>query len=51
MIKQETLNAIINYLVHKPYQEVISIITMIQNDMQQQQPKNETEVTVDEVKE
>lgn len=50
MIKQETLNAIINYLVHKPYQEVISIITMIQNDMQQQ-PKNETEVTVDEVKE
>ena len=49
MIKQETLNAIVNYLVHKPYQEVISIITMIQNDMQQ--PKNETEVTVDEVKE
>ena len=48
MIKQETLNAIINYLVHKPYQEVISIITI--NDMQQQ-PKNETEVTVDEVKE
>ena len=36
MFKQETLNAIIQYLVNRPYQEVIGIITMIQNDMQHQ---------------
>ena len=40
MIKQETLNAIIQYLVNRPYSEVIGIITMIQNDMQHQ--PNET---------
>lgn len=42
MIKQETLNAIIQYLVNRPYQEVIGIITLIQNDMQQQ--PNETAI-------
>lgn len=44
MIKQETLNAIIQYLVNRPYQEVIGIITMIQNDMQMQHQPNETAI-------
>ena len=42
MIKQETLNTIIQYLVNRPYQEVIGISTMIQNDMQHQ--PNETAI-------
>ena len=37
MIKQETFNAIINYLVNQPYNQVSGLIEMITKDIQEQQ--------------
>lgn len=33
-INQDTLNAIVNYLVTRPYNEVANLIGMLQNDIQ-----------------
>lgn len=32
-MKPETINAIINYLVHQPYKDVAGLIQMIQQDL------------------
>lgn len=32
-MKQETINAILNYLITKPYAEVAGLIAMIQQDL------------------
>lgn len=41
MIKQETFNAILNYLATKPYQEVAQIFQMIQKDIEENKKNNE----------
>lgn len=33
-INQDTLNAIVNYLVTRPYNEVANLIGLLQNDIQ-----------------
>ena len=38
-MKQETINAIINYLVTKPFNEVFQIINLIQEDLKEEQNK------------
>lgn len=44
-IKKETLDAIVNYLISKPYNEVFQILQMIGNDVQaNQQNPSEQEV-------
>ena len=40
-MKQETINAIINYLVSKPYAEVAGLIAMIQQDLNESKEKVE----------
>lgn len=42
-IKQETVNAIVNYLVSKPYQEVVGLIQMISNDIELSKNVNDKE--------
>lgn len=42
-IKQDTFNAIINYLVTKPYSEVVGLIQMISNDIESSKNVNDKE--------
>ena len=41
-MKEETINAIVNYLITKPYAEVAGLIAMIQQDLAEN--KEEIEV-------
>lgn len=36
-MKQETINAIINYLVSKPYAEVAGLIELIKQDLKEEE--------------
>lgn len=51
MLKQETFNAIVNYLATRPYQDVAHLFTMIQNDIEQQQMTNNSPTAIEEEKE
>lgn len=46
-MKQETFNAVINYLLSKPYQEVAQLIQMITKDIEEQQASKEHEGNAD----
>lgn len=41
-MKEETINAIVNYLITKPYAEVAGLIAMIQQDLNES--KEEVEI-------
>lgn len=43
-IKKETLDAVVGYLVTKPYNEVFQILQLIGNDVQANQQNPEQEV-------
>lgn len=43
MIKKETLNEIINYLINEPYAKVAGLLSLIQADINQPKEEKETE--------
>jgi len=47
MLKQETFNAIVNYLATRPYQDVAHLFTMIQTDIDAANKLQETAIEED----